>query len=40
MARVTLQPERHHLGAIAFAARMAADLGEKEALLRRMGLAR
>lgn len=40
MARRTLQPERHYLGATAFAARMVADLGEKEALLRRMGLAR
>lgn len=40
MARRTLQPERHYLGATAFTSRMAADLGEKEALLRRMGLAR
>ena len=40
MARRTSQPERRYLGATAFAARMVGDLREKEALLRRMGLAR
>ncbi|MES2711428.1 MAG: tripartite tricarboxylate transporter substrate binding protein [Pseudomonadota bacterium] len=40
MARRTLQPERYFLGAAAFAARMAADLRGKQALLQRMGLSR
>ncbi|MBR0657333.1 tripartite tricarboxylate transporter substrate binding protein [Plastoroseomonas arctica] len=40
MARRTLQPERYYLGTTAFSARMAGDLREKEALLRRMDLAR
>jgi len=38
MARRTLQPPNHYLGAAAFAARMSADLRAKETLLRSIGL--
>jgi len=40
MARRTLQPASHYLGTSAFAARMAADVRSKEALLRSIGLHR